>query len=361
LIPVADPRRAVEARRDEIDTAIASVLDGGRYIFGPEHEALEHDLAAYLNVPHCVGLANGTDALEIALKAVDCRDGDEIVTAANAGFYTSSAAVAAGLSVRYADVEPSTLVLSADTVAPSLTPATRAVVVTHLYGLLADVESIVELCHAREIAVVEDCAQAAGARRGGRMAGSFGDAATFSFYPTKNLAALGDAGAIVTRDETIAARARAARQYGWRTKYQVASPGRNSRLDELQAAILRVRLPHLDRDNARRRAIVARYASALRPEAGRLVVRDAEECVCHLAVAVVEQRDRAHASLRAADIATDVHYPVPDHRQALWGDRFAQLELPTTEHACDHVLTLPCFPELRDDEVDRVCEALAEL
>ena len=361
MIPVADPRRAVEARRDEVDAAVARVVEAGRYVLGPEHEALELELAAYLQAPYCVGVANGTDALEIALGAVGCHDGDEVVTAPNAGFYASSAALAARLSVRYADVDPVSLALSAETVEPSLTARTRAVVVTHLYGLLADVEPIVELCHSRGIAVVEDCAQAAGARRAGRMASSFGDVAAFSFYPTKNLGALGDGGAVVTSDEAIARRARAARQYGWRSKYEVASVGRNSRLDELQSAVLRSRLPHLDADNMRRRAIVAEYTRALRPEAGRFVVRDSDECVCHLAVVIVERRDEARESLRAAGVATDVHYPVADHRQSVWGDRFAQLELPTSEHACDHVLTLPCFPELRDEEVDRVCEALVEL
>jgi aminotransferase EvaB len=361
-VPVADPSRAVRAFRAELDAAVAGVLDSGRYILGPEHDLFERELAEYLGAAHCVGVASGTDALEIALAAVGCEEGDEVVTAANAGFYSSAAARAAGLRVRYADVDPPTLTLSAETVGAALTPNTRAVVVTHLYGLLADVEPIAELCRSRGIALVEDCAQAAGARRSGRFAGTYGDAATFSFYPTKNLAALGDGGAVVTGDEAVADRARRKRQYGWESKYAVTvDGGRNSRLDELQAAVLRQRLPHLDAWNERRREIAARYAEALPAPAGRLVALEGEDYVAHLAVALVEDRAAVRERLGAAGVGTDVHYPIPDHRQPVWGGALADTELPVTEHAAEHVVTLPCFPELTDNEVDRVCEALHEL
>jgi aminotransferase EvaB len=357
VIPVADPRRGVTALRTELDDALARVLDGGRYVFGPEHELFETEFAGYLGARHCVAVASGTDALELALRAVGCTPCSEVVTAANAGFYTSAAARAAGLRVAYADVEPDTLALSAATVEPALTSGTSAVVVTHLYGLMADVEPIVELCGARGIAVVEDCAQAAGARRDGRAAGTSGDAAAFSFYPTKNLAALGDGGAVVTSRDDVAERLRELRQYGWEAKYRVATAGgRNSRLDELQAAVLRVRLTRLDQGNARRRSIALRYAEAL-----PLVRLDGEDYVAHLAVALVEDRDGVRERLGAAGVGTDVHYPVPDHRQPVWGDAYAALRLPVTEHAVERVMTLPCFPELADNEVDRVCEALRDL
>ena len=362
VVPVADPSRGVRALRSELDVALARVLESGRYVLGPEHDLFEVELAAYLGTASCVGVASGTDALELALRAVCCDEGDEIVASANAGFYATAAARAAGLEVRYADVEPNTLTLSVETVEPALTPATRAVVVTHLYGLLADVEPIAQLCRARGIALVEDCAQAAGARRGGRCAGTFGDAAAFSFYPTKNLAALGDGGAVVSNDDDVAERVRALRQYGWEAKYRVTtSGGTNSRLDELQAAVLRVRLPHLDRWNERRRSIAARYSKVLRPRVGRVVAVEGEEYVAHLAVALVEERDATRTKLRASGIGTDIHYPIADHRQPLWRGSLADLRLPVTEHAAEHVLTLPCFPELTDNEVDRVCEALDEL
>jgi dTDP-4-amino-4,6-dideoxygalactose transaminase len=359
LIPVADPRRAVVAYRSELDAAIARVLDGGRYILGSEHDAFESELAAYLGVLHCVAVACGTDALELALRALECPADGEILTAANAGCYASTAISRAGLSVRFVDVDAETLVLSPETVAAAVTARTAAVIVTHLYGTLADVERVVELCHSRGVAVIEDCAQAAGARRGQRMAGSFGDLAAFSFYPTKNLAALGDAGAVVTADAAIAERVRQLRQYGWQGRYRVVGDGRNSRLDELQAAILRTRLPRLDGDNKRRRAIVGAYAHALRPEVGRLAVSDSEDCVCHLAVALVERRETVRDAMRDGGVGTDVHYPIADHRQPHWADRFRDLSLPVTDHATEHVLTLPCFPELDDSEIERVCDVLA--
>ncbi|HEY4620926.1 MAG TPA: DegT/DnrJ/EryC1/StrS family aminotransferase [Gaiellaceae bacterium] len=362
FVPVADPRRGVEALRPELDAAIARVIEGGRYILGPEHDAFQDELSRFLGARHCVAVACGTDALELALLAVGCRDGDEVVTAANAGFYTTAAARMAGLSVRYADVDPSTLTVSVATLDAAMTSGTRAVVVTHLYGLLADVEPIAELCRERGVAVIEDCAQAAGARRGGRFAGTFGDAAAFSFYPTKNLPALGDGGAVVTNDDDVAERVRSLRQYGWDGRYRVAVPnGRNSRLDEIQAAVLRARLPHLDAWNERRRSIAARYRQALRPDLGRLVSLEGEDYVAHLAVVLLGERDAARARLQAAGIGTDVHYPIPDHRQPLWGDALAKVRLPVTERAAEQVLTLPCFPELTDKEVDRVCEALDEL
>jgi dTDP-3-amino-2,3,6-trideoxy-4-keto-D-glucose/dTDP-3-amino-3,4,6-trideoxy-alpha-D-glucose/dTDP-2,6-dideoxy-D-kanosamine transaminase len=359
FIPIADPRRAAEGLRVELSDAFDRVIASGRYVLGPEHEAFERELAERLGVRHCVGVASGTDALELALVAVGCREGDGIVTAANCGGYATTAARRAGLQVRFADIDAATLSLSRSTVEQALAEDVRAVVVTHLYGLLADVEAIGSLCRERGIAVVEDCAQAAGARRGDRAAGAFGDVAAFSFYPTKNLAALGDGGAVTTDSDDVAERVRLSRQYGWKTKYVVAVDGaRNSRLDELQAAFLRIRLSHLDGWNARRREIVAHYAEALDSDAGRFVRRSGEDFVAHLAVGVFNDRERAQGRFEAAGITTDVHYPIADHRQPAWRDEYADIRLPVTEHAVEHVLTVPCFPELTDDEVDRVCEVL---
>jgi aminotransferase EvaB len=337
-------------------------LASGRYILGPEHMAFESELAAFLGVGHCVGVACGTDALELALIAVGCGRGDAILTAANCGAYTTGTARRAGFRVRFADVDPVTLGLSRSTVEQALSDDVRAVVVTHLYGLLADVEGIVAFCGDRGIAVVEDCAQAAGARRNGRRAGAFGDAAAFSFYPTKNLAALGDGGAVTTDSDDVADRVRRLRQYGWDQKYRVSiSGGQNSRLDELQAAVLRIRLGRLDEWNARRRLIVQRYAATLASGAGRFVARDGEDYVAHLAVVVAEDREGIRARLEAAGVGTDVHYPIADHRQPAWSEDYADVRLPVTEHAVEHVLTVPCFPELTEEEVARVCEVLRDL
>ena len=361
-VPVADPSRAASALREELSGVFDRFLASGRYVLGPEHAAFENELAGFLGVRHCVGVASGTDALELALMAVGCREGDAILTAANCGAYTTGAARRAGLRVRFADVDPGTLGLSPSTVEEALAPDIRAVVVTHLYGLLADIEGIVALCGDRGIAVVEDCAQAAGARRNGRRAGAFGDAAAFSFYPTKNLAALGDGGAVTTDSDDVADSVRRLRQYGWDQKYRVSiSGGRNSRLDELQAAVLRSRLGRLDEWNTRRRRIVQGYDAALASGVGRFVAGDGEDYVAHLAVVVAEDRERLRATLDAPGVGTDVHYPIADHRQPAWSDEYADVRLPVTEHAVEHVLTVPCFPELTEEEVARVCEVLRDL
>jgi dTDP-4-amino-4,6-dideoxygalactose transaminase len=361
-VPIADPRRAAEALRAELGESFERFLASGRYIFGPEHAAFENELAEFVGVPHCLGVASGTDALELALRAIGCREGDAIVTAANCGGYATTAARRAGLHVRFADVDAATLGLSRASVEHALAPEVRAVVVTHLYGLLAEIEEIVALCGERHVAVVEDCAQAAGARRGGRRAGAFGDAAAFSFYPTKNLAGLGDGGSVTTARDDVSERVRLLRQYGWDGKYHVTVDGaRNSRLDELQAAWLRIRLRRLDESNERRRSIVARYGEALSSHAGRFVASDGDDFVAHLAVVVCEDRELARARLEEARVGTDVHYPIADHRQPAWRCEYEDVRLPVTEHAVDHVLTVPCFPELEDEEVDRVCEALGGL
>jgi dTDP-4-amino-4,6-dideoxygalactose transaminase len=361
-VPVSDPGRGVVALYPELRDALTGVLSSGRYIHGEKHEAFEHAFGAYLGVDHCLGVASGTDALELALLGVGCDAGDEVVVAPNCGGYASTAARALGLRVRLADVDPVTLNLSAASLEPALTADTKAVVATHLYGLLAEIEAIAVLCRERGMALVEDCAQAAGARRNGRRAGVFGDAAAFSFYPTKNLAALGDGGAVVTADEETAGRVRRLRQYGWGRKYEVTMRGgRNSRLDELQAAVLLVRLARLDEGNAARRSIVRRYAGALAPEAGRFAARDCEDYVAHLAVLVAEDPAAVAAALDRAGIDTTVHYPLPDHRQPAWRADYPDLHLPVSEHASEHVLSLPCFPELGDGEIDRVCEVLGGL
>lgn len=360
-VPVSDPGRAALAQRAELSAVFERFLASRRYILGPEHAAFEAEFAAFLGVRHCVAVACGTDALELALTAVGCEPGEEILTAANAGGYASAAARKVGLRPRFADVDPGTLSLSRATMEPALTPDVGAVVVTHLYGTVGGIDDIAALCRQRGIALIEDCAQAAGARCQGQRAGSFGDAAAFSFYPTKNLGALGDGGALATNSAEIAERARRLRQYGWERKYRVSTlGGRNSRLDELQAAVVRSRLPHLDGWNRRRSEIVQRYEDALSPAAGR-VLTGGDESVAQMAVVLAGDRERLRAALETGGIGTDVHFPTADHRQPAWAGDYAGLSLPVTEHAVDHVLTLPCFPELTEEEVERVCGVLRGL
>jgi len=361
-VPFNDLSRTSPEMSAEIRDAMARVVASGWYVLGPEHDAFEAELADYLGSDHAVALANGTDALELSLSALGVTAGDTVMTVANAGGYTSVATRLLGAEPVYADVSPDTLLLSVKTATEALdalrTPP-RVLVVTHLYGAMAPIAELVELAHSRGIAVIEDVAQAIGARAGGRAAGTFADIGTTSFYPTKNLGALGDGGAVVTSNAELAATVRSLRQYGWTSKYRIGrARGRNSRLDELQAAILRVKLPHLDAMNARRRAIHARY-EAVSSDALRIVNRSSESFIGHLAVGVASDRDAVRAALDAAGIRTDVHYPIPDHRQDWPGP--AAVELPETEAASASVVSLPMFPELTDGEVDRVVGALQSI
>ena len=358
-VPFNDLSRTPPELAAQIADAVARVVASGWYVLGPEHDAFEAELAAYVGSAHAVALANGTDALELSLSAIGVGPGDTVMTVANAGGYASVAARLLGAEPVYADVSPETLLLSVETATAALDAQPtlpKALVVTHLYGAMAPAAELVDLAHSRGIAVVEDVAQAIGARAGGRPAGTFGDIGTTSFYPTKNLGALGDGGAVFTSNAELATAVRSLRQYGWTSKYRIGrARGRNSRLDELQAAILRVKLPYLDAMNERRRAIHSRYEQAS-SEALRIVNRSSESFIGHLAVGVAADRDAARAALDAAGIRTDVHYPIPDHRQD-WPAPTG-LELPATEAASASVLSLPMFPELTDAEVDRVVAAL---
>jgi len=356
--PFNDLARAARAQSDDLVRIAAEVVDSGWFVHGKHHRAFEEQFAAYLGTGHVIGVGSGTDALEIALRAVRREGRNTVVTVANAGGYTTCAALAAGLEVRYVDIDEQTHTMSPQHLAEVVDDTVAAVVVTHLYGRLADVTAALAVCRPLGIAVIEDCAQAHGARDvAGRLAGSFGDLATFSFYPTKNLGAIGDGGAIATSDDDLAARARRLAQYGWASKYTAETPGgRNSRLDELQAAFLSYRLPKLDGANARRREIIATYATASSP-AVRVLPAERPAHTGHLSVVVTRDRARLRQHLTDRGIATDIHYPIPDHRQDAW--RQDATVLPVTESVVDHILSVPCFPELTDDEVARVADALA--
>ena len=355
-IPFNDLQRAIAAD-PEARAAVERVVRSGRYLLGEETSSFERELAAYLGVDHAIGVASGTDALELAFAALGAKAGQEVLTAANAGGYATAAARHLGLRVRFADVDDGDLLLSVGSVEEALTPQTAVVVVTHLYGKMAQVAAIRDLCRQRGVGVLEDCAQAAGARAHGRFAGSVGDAAAFSFYPTKNLGAIGDGGAVVSSDADVAQRVRRLRQYGWGAKYRVEEPGgKNSRLDEIQAAVLRARLPRLDDWNRRRREIVGRYAEALSRTAVEMVHDGEEDYVAHLAVARTPHRAALAAALAAQGIGTDVHYPVPDHRQPAGAT--SQGALPVTEAASRQVLSLPCYPALESWELDTICATL---
>lgn len=342
--------------RNQLSQAIDRVLDSGWFVLGPENEALEAELSQFLDVEHCALVANGTDALRLALLALDVRPGDLVLTAANAGGYTSTAARSIGAVPAYADVDPETHLLVPDTLDAALRTTDRkpaVLVVTHLFGKLCHMAALLEWAGRHGIAVIEDCAQSLGAEWEGQMGGGFASLATTSFYPSKNLGALGDGGAVFGADASLIDRVRKLRQYGWGSKYRVAlESGFNSRMDEMQAAVVRVKLPFLQGWNERRREIHRRYQGAAGP--GVRVVHDAAggDFVAHLAVVETDDRAAVAAAFERAGIRTDVHYPVPDHRQPAVVRSAPQL--PVTESMADRVLSLPMFPELTADEVGRV-------
>jgi dTDP-4-amino-4,6-dideoxygalactose transaminase len=359
-IPLNDLRRHAAATAGPVEQAVRRVLERGRYLLGPEGEAFEAAFAGFCGVGHAVGVASGTDAIELALRAIGIARGDAVATVANAGFYASAALLAIGARPVFADIDPATHLMTAETLGHALEgqPA-RAVIVTHLYGRLADLGAIAALCAARGLPLIEDCAQAHGAIRDGRRAGSVGWAGCFSFYPTKNLGAAGDAGAVVTGRLDIAERLRALRQYGWETKYRIAEPGgRNSRLDEIQAAVLRAKLPLLERWNRRRREIARQYSAGIVHPRVVLPTGFGEDHAAHLYVVACDDRESLRRHLAGQAIATDVHYPVPDHRQAPLAHLACGAALPVTETMARRVLTLPCFPEMTDEEAGRVVEAV---
>lgn len=357
-VPINDLQRAAVLAADEIQSAIGAVLSSGRYILGDEVAAFEREFATYCGVADCVSVASGSDALELALRAVGVNAGDEVVTVANAAMYATLAITAIGARPVYVDVDDGPLTASARSIEAALTPRTRAIVVTHLYGRLAEIEPIALLARGLDIPIIEDCAQAHGAHANGKRAGTFGDIGCFSFYPTKNLGAMGDGGALTTNDPQLARRLRSLRQYGWQTKYVVSAPGgRNSRLDELQAAVLRKRLARLDAANSRRRAIARAYTQQIQHAQIRTPEVHPTRYVAHLYVLRAAERESLRAHLGQCGVGTEVHYPIPDHRQPIMAAQCSSIRLETTERASLEILTLPCFPELRDSEVEFVIDS----
>lgn len=363
-VPFNDLQRQYLAQQEQIDAAVQRVLRSGWYILGPEVQAFEQEWAAYCGARHCVSVGNGTEALHLALRALELPPDAEVLTVANAGGYGAIAIRQAGLTPRFADVDEQTHAMSPPALEAAITPRTRAILVVHLYGRPAPMEELLAIAERHGLPLIEDCAQAHGARIAGRMTGTFGRLGCFSFYPTKNLGALGDGGAIITDDDRLAARLRRLRVYGWEHKYYNVDPGGiNSRLDELQAAVLRVKLPQLEAWNALRRERAAWYRRWLADLPGITLPADVPGHVFHLFVIQVHggRRDALRRALAGRGIGTDVHYPLPTHLQPAFDDLgYEPGELPVTERLAETVLSLPCFPELSMAEVETVCRALRE-
>ncbi len=361
-IPVFDLSAQTGELREEVMAAIGRVLDSGRVMQGPEVARFERDFAASLGRDlHGVGVASGTAALAIALRALGVGPGDEVVTVANTAVATVSAIREVGATPVFCDVSPETALLDLEALPERISSRTRVVVPVHLYGNPVDVEALRAALSGAPVKVLEDCAQAYGAELRGQPVGSHGDVAAFSFYPTKNLGAYGDAGLCATRDPELADAMRSLRNYGFEGGADACREGVNARLDEMQAAILSAKLPHLGRWVARRRALAERYEAGLPAAALRFRTTPGALHARHLFVVRVEQRDALRKQLEAHDIATAIHYPIPVHRMPAYAFLGMQEgSLPASERLAREILTLPLFPELEDAAVDRVCAVLGE-
>ena len=360
MILCGNPQAQYLAHKAEIDAAIFRVLDKGWYILGDEVRVFEAEFANYVGVEHGIGVGSGTEALHIALASCGIGPGDEVITVSHTAVATVAAIELAGATPVLVDIEPDYFTLDPGKLESAISPRTKAIIPVHLYGQPADLAPILEIARRHGVRVIEDCAQAHGAMYGGRRAGSWGDIACFSFYPTKNLGALGDGGMVVTNDSALAERARLLREYGWAERYVSHIPGLNSRLDEVQATVLRVKLRYLDADNVARARRAQDYDQALRGT--RLVApkrRTDATHVYHLYVVRCSERDELQTWLKARGVGALIHYPVPIHLQPAYQGRLRGGDnLPVTERAAREVLSLPMYPELSETELQMVVGAI---
>ena len=369
-VPFNDLARTSDELLDEITKRVHHVIISGEYILGPEVSKFEQELASYLDCLGSVGVATGTDAIVLSLLASGVGPGDVVITMANSGAYTTVASLSIGAQPVFVDVSPDSFQMTLSELRTSfevcaahgITP--KAIVVTHLFGQLnPEIIQIAEFARAQGIALIEDCAQAIGATEKSNMAGGFGTLATFSFFPTKNLGANGDGGAVTSNDANLLKRVRQLRQYGWGSKYSIELPfGRNSRLDEVQAAILRVKLPHLDKWNQSRREIFGRYLNSAGQNV-RFYSQADPSYVAHLCPITVDgySQDELLEYFSSREISAAIHFPIPDHKQGISLSFRSLVKLPVTEYACSNLVTIPIFPEMTESEIETVCKALEEL
>lgn len=360
-IPFVDLQAAYRELQEELDAAALEVLRSGWYVLGPQVSAFEQEFAAWLGLPDAAGVASGTDALLLALLAGDIGPGDEVITPSHTAVATAAAIQLAGARPVFVDIRPDTFTLDPELVEAALSQRTRAIVAVHLYGQMAELDPLMALADQHGLSVIEDCAQAHGATSQGRMAGSIGHLAAFSFYPTKNLGAAGDGGLVASRSSFKIERVRLLRQYGWRERYISELAGMNSRLDELQAALLRVKLRRLEAWNRQRQALAARYDELL---AGASVTTPAaapgNQHVYHLYVVRSQQRDALRAHLAQHGIQTAIHYPVPIHRQPAYEHLAPSRGLPVTERIANEILSLPLYPQMSLDDVAQVAHYIQQ-
>ncbi len=359
-IPMVDLGLQYRELKSEIDAAVSDVFATTQFILGPQGEMLEKEMAAYLGVKHAIGVASGTDALHLALKAAGLGEGDEIITTPFTFIATAEAVAYVGSTSVFVDIDPKTFNLDVQQVMDAITAKTRAILPVHLFGQPADLAPLKQLCEEHGLLLIEDCAQSCGATYQGKMTGAWGDLGCFSFFPSKNLGCYGDGGMVVTDDDRLAEEIRVLRNHGSRERYHYHVIGMNSRLDELQAAILRVKLRHLDRFNQLRRDNAHHYSRLLAALDLETPYEDGKgRHVYHQYTVLTEQREAIQSSLADAGIASGIYYPVPLHRQEVFASQCEGVTLPVSEKIAERVLSLPIYPELTGDQIERVVAVVA--
>lgn len=361
-IPIIDLKKQYVSIQTELDHALKQVLTKGIYILGKEVSTFESEFAKYCNASYGIGVASGTDALTLSLLSCDVKAGDEVIAPSHTAVATIAAIEMAGAKPVFVDIDIQRYTLDPNEIEKAITDKTRAIIPVHLYGCPADLKSILEIARQKRIFVIEDCAQAHGAMYLGQRAGSHGDIAAFSFYPTKNLGAFGDGGMIITNDSALAEKANLLRQYGWQKRYVSQVKGTNSRLDELHAAMLRVKLKYLDEWNARRRNLANLYIELLQHPEITLPTQPKDcEHVFHQFVIRHPKRDALKEFLYQKGIHTSIHYPVPVHLQPAYENLgYLKTSLPNTEKIAGEILSLPIYPELTEEQVGFICKCIFE-
>ena len=359
MILCANPRAQYLSYRDEISSAISRVLDSGRYILGKEVELFEEEFSDYIGVGFGIGVGSGTEALHLALVACGIGPGDEVITVSHTAVATAAAILLAGATPVLVDIEPTYFTIDPNCIKRVITSKTKAILPVHIYGHTADMDAINQIAQEYGLKVIEDCAQAHGAKYKGKRVGSIGDVGCFSFYPTKNLGAVGDGGMVVTNFSDLAEKTRLLREYGWKERYISSGQGWNSRLDEIHAAILRTKLKRLDSDNDRRRKLADNYKKELSDLPLKLpVIREGSTHVYHLFVIKTDHRNLLQEYSQQNGIQMTIQYPVPIHQQQFYIDLLGKASLPVTEKAAGKILSLPIYPELEENDQEQVIRVL---
>lgn len=361
MISTANPKAQYLSYKDDINTAIQNVLNSGWYVLGKEVDLFEKEFAEFNGVKYAIGVGSGTEALHIALRALDIGPGDEVITASHTAVATASAIELAGAKPVFIDIDPEYFTLDPNLIESAITKRTKAIIPVHIYGQACDMDAIMKIAKKHNLKVIEDCAQAHGAKYDGKRVGTMGDAGCFSFYPTKNLGAIGDGGAVISNKQSIADRIKLLREYGWEKRYISSKEGWNSRLDELQAAILRIKLKHLDLDNSNRKILADKYVKELSELQIDLPnVRAGSSHVFHLFVIKTEWRNELAEYLKKNGVQTTIQYPVPIHHQQFYRNESDEISLPHTEKAAKSILSLPMYPELSVGDQNKVIDLIID-